>query len=242
MRWRELLEPVRMERIAVVAPERRVRDVLLAVAESGVVELQLITGKIAGEAAFDDVAASAIRHGRFAAFAGWTPAAALGHARRASGRGRRQRRPPAAPARRRTADAGRSARRRGRVSAARRHLCDDSVCRPEPVAVRRVGLRRDVRDDVRRRRTRRAAAARRHRLARREGRARSRITARRRRSSCGAGLASAAFGFAYGEAFGPTGLVPTLWLAPLDAPITLHGRRDRRRRRAAWRFRMRSAP
>jgi len=37
----------------------------------------------------------------------------------------------------------------------------------------------------------------------------------------GAGLASAAFGLAYGEAFGPTGLVPTLWLRPLDRPTTL---------------------
>ncbi len=37
----------------------------------------------------------------------------------------------------------------------------------------------------------------------------------------GAGLASAAFGLAYGEAFGPTGIVPTLWLRPLDHPTTL---------------------
>ena len=37
----------------------------------------------------------------------------------------------------------------------------------------------------------------------------------------GAGLASAAFGLLFGEAFGPTGLVPTLWLAPLDRPASL---------------------
>ena len=37
----------------------------------------------------------------------------------------------------------------------------------------------------------------------------------------GAGLASAAFGLAYGDAFGPTGLVPVLWLAPLDHATTL---------------------
>jgi V/A-type H+-transporting ATPase subunit I len=37
----------------------------------------------------------------------------------------------------------------------------------------------------------------------------------------GAGLASMAFGFAYGEAFGPTGLAPVLWLRPLDHPTTL---------------------
>jgi V/A-type H+-transporting ATPase subunit I len=37
----------------------------------------------------------------------------------------------------------------------------------------------------------------------------------------GAGIASVVFGFAYGEAFGPTGLVPTVWLAPLSHPTTL---------------------
>ncbi|HET6966103.1 MAG TPA: V-type ATPase 116kDa subunit family protein [Acidimicrobiales bacterium] len=36
----------------------------------------------------------------------------------------------------------------------------------------------------------------------------------------GAGAAACAFGFAYGEAFGPTGL-PAAWLAPLDRPTTL---------------------
>lgn len=35
------------------------------------------------------------------------------------------------------------------------------------------------------------------------------------------GLAAAAFGMLYGEAFGPTGIVPTLWLAPLDEPVRL---------------------
>ncbi len=36
-----------------------------------------------------------------------------------------------------------------------------------------------------------------------------------------AGLAGMVFGLLYGEAFGPTGLVPTLWLNPLDEPVTL---------------------
>jgi V/A-type H+-transporting ATPase subunit I len=36
-----------------------------------------------------------------------------------------------------------------------------------------------------------------------------------------AGLVAAAFGFLYGEAFGPTGLVPTLWLKPTEEPLTL---------------------
>lgn len=36
-----------------------------------------------------------------------------------------------------------------------------------------------------------------------------------------AGLVAAVFGLLYGEAFGPTGLVPTLWLSPLDEPVRL---------------------
>ncbi|MGZ4582964.1 MAG: V-type ATPase 116kDa subunit family protein, partial [Mycobacterium sp.] len=39
----------------------------------------------------------------------------------------------------------------------------------------------------------------------------------------GAGLAAIVFGLLYGEFFGPTGVVPVLWLAPLDKPITLMG-------------------
>jgi V/A-type H+-transporting ATPase subunit I len=37
----------------------------------------------------------------------------------------------------------------------------------------------------------------------------------------GGGLVAACFGLLYGEAFGPTGLVPTLWLKPLDQPGSL---------------------
>jgi V/A-type H+/Na+-transporting ATPase subunit I len=37
----------------------------------------------------------------------------------------------------------------------------------------------------------------------------------------GAGVAAAIFGLLYGECFGPTGLVPALWLNPLDHALTL---------------------
>ncbi len=37
----------------------------------------------------------------------------------------------------------------------------------------------------------------------------------------GAGLSAALFGLLYGECFGPTGLVPALWLDPLSSPSTL---------------------
>jgi V/A-type H+-transporting ATPase subunit I len=37
----------------------------------------------------------------------------------------------------------------------------------------------------------------------------------------GAGLASTLFGLLYGEFFGPTGVVPVVWLKPLDHPVPL---------------------
>ena len=37
----------------------------------------------------------------------------------------------------------------------------------------------------------------------------------------GAGIAAIAFGALYGEFFGPTGVLPVLWLAPLDDPVRL---------------------
>jgi V/A-type H+-transporting ATPase subunit I len=37
----------------------------------------------------------------------------------------------------------------------------------------------------------------------------------------GAGLAATVFGLLYGECFGPTGIVPVIWLNPLAQPVTL---------------------
>jgi V/A-type H+/Na+-transporting ATPase subunit I len=37
----------------------------------------------------------------------------------------------------------------------------------------------------------------------------------------GAGVTAIVFGLLYGECFGPTGLVPVIWLDPLDHPLTL---------------------
>ena len=51
----------------------------------------------------------------------------------------------------------------------------------------------------------------------------------------GAGACAAVFGLLYGEFFGPTGVVPVLWLDPLDAAGAAAGGRDRPRRRAARR-------
>lgn len=37
----------------------------------------------------------------------------------------------------------------------------------------------------------------------------------------GAGVAAAGFGILYGEFFGPTGLIPVVWLSPLEEPVPL---------------------
>jgi V/A-type H+-transporting ATPase subunit I len=39
----------------------------------------------------------------------------------------------------------------------------------------------------------------------------------------GAGAASMVFGALYGEFFGPTGVIPTFWLAPMEHPVELLG-------------------
>ena len=50
----------------------------------------------------------------------------------------------------------------------------------------------------------------------------------------GAGLSSMLFGALYGEFFGPTGVVPVVWLAPLDQPMTLLVAAGRRSARCYW--------
>jgi V/A-type H+-transporting ATPase subunit I len=51
MPWRESMEPVRMQRIAVMAPRERLRDVLVQVAASGQVELESSSEAVEGDAA-----------------------------------------------------------------------------------------------------------------------------------------------------------------------------------------------
>lgn len=51
MPWRESMEPVRMRRVAVLAPRESLRDVLVEVASRGVAELEVATDLETGEAA-----------------------------------------------------------------------------------------------------------------------------------------------------------------------------------------------
>ena len=259
MPWRDLPAPIAMRRIAVVAPTRRWRSVLVAVADSGMVEPEESTRAqgidgwamtpaavtapggpvltleapdmdslrtagpaelLAGEAELQRVSDGALHRDQVTALAGWAPAAAID------------------PLAERLAPLGGSvvempipsgvdvptALPPHRSSPALRPLVDTYATVPyrdvDPVWFATVAyvvmfgmMFGDVGDGLvlvvgalLLRRSRRPSLARVRHLW-------PLIVA--------LGAMAAVFGLLYGEAFGPTGLVPTLWIAPLDEPETL---------------------
>ncbi len=74
MPWRERLRPVRMERVALVAPVQTLPEVLAGVADAGAVELDAAPS---AETALHEVQAAATVQGSVAALTGWTPADAV---------------------------------------------------------------------------------------------------------------------------------------------------------------------
>ncbi len=264
MRLRELAIPTRMSRVAIVAPETRLREALAEVADAGSVELvgnppapegealealrrlerrgsaggQVVprlsraardvselerTGRrdlLAGEVELGRRAETAVPHGRFTALVGWTPAGALDSLSV------------------RLARVGAAAvelpkpawvepptlLQDGRVARTFRPLVETygplryTDVDPTPFAALAFVLMFGMMfGDV-------GHGA----LLAALGLGLQR--ARRGRLSpfqhlwpfpVAAGLVAAAFGLLYGEAFGPTGLVPTVWLKPVDRPITL---------------------
>jgi len=264
MRWPEVLEPARMERVAVVAPTDRLRSVLIAVADAGVVQIERIGDKargpayeawerarraqvhngqsaamldleppdlatlerdgplevLAGEVELEGISASALRNGSVAALAGWSPTSAIDALRAvlAPLGGSVVPLPPP-----RGADPPTLVVDKG-ATGAFQPLVDTYATinyrdvNPSALAglayVVMFGMMFGdaghgallVAGGLLLRSTRMATLGRLRHLA---------------PFVIGAGLASVAFGLAYGEAFGPTGLVPTLWLRPLDHPTTL---------------------
>ena len=216
----KLPKPIRMDRIAVVAPADDLRRVLTAVGEAGVVEPDVLPDVAASEAELERVAGSAVTRGSVAAIAGWSPAAAIDalaeHLRPLGGAVVRLPFPRGAEPPTLLAGTG--------SSGAFQPLVDIYTTVPyadvNPALF--AGLAYAVMfgmmfGDVG------------HGALLAAGgfilvRARKGWLARYRRAApfvIAAGFASMLFGLAYGEAFGPTGLVPTLWLSPLAQPVTL---------------------
>jgi V/A-type H+-transporting ATPase subunit I len=221
MPWREDLSPVRMERVALVATEPTCRQMLVEVARSGTVELDLPypPGSDAGE--IDRAQEAAVRSGTLTGLVGWTPARSLTALQTALGphgaavvpiahpRGVQ---PPTllnAPA-----------SRRPRVS---RTLVDTYATVPyaDVDPSRLAGLAYVVMFGMMFGDVGHGAILLVLGLALRGRSGRLAGLARTWAFIAGAGLAAMAFGVLYGEAFGPTGLIPVVWLNPLENPIAL---------------------
>lgn len=209
------LTPVVMQRVAVVAPEWAAHDVLARVADAGVVELEQPGGP---QAAVDEVAGVAVRSRYAAAWAGWVPldAAESLAARIAPWGG------AVVPLPRPRGEQPPTVLRRG--GAAFTSLVETYSTVPyadlDPTvfaAVAYVVMFGLMFGDVGHGRLLLGIG-----LAARFGRWRP---LQRLRPAApvviGAGAAASAAGVAYGEFFGPTGLVPALWLSPLDDPVRL---------------------
>jgi len=256
-----LPEPVRMERVAVVAAAEDLRAVLVATADAGVVEPDVVPesaggpasealqralahaaagtpvlapqapdigaleqagrlGELAGEAELERIAGSAVTRGAVAAIAGWSPAVAIDplaeRLRPVGGAVVRLAFP-------RGAEPPTLVGARG-TTGAFQPLVDVYATVPYAdvnpslfAGLAYVVMFGMMFGDAGHGVLLCAAGA-------IMVRARTGLLARYRGAApfvIGAGVTSTLFGFAYGEAFGPTGLVPVLWIAPLAQPITL---------------------
>ncbi|MFG1749174.1 V-type ATPase 116kDa subunit family protein [Streptosporangium sandarakinum] len=213
--WREALRPVRMERVAIVAPVESLDEVLAQVADAGAVELSTPP-----DASPRVVAGAAVVREGVAALAGWTPAGVVGDlsARVAPAGG------AVVPiARPRGVEAPSVLRTEG-LSGSLSPLVSTygtvpySDIDPTPLAAGAYVLMFGMMfGDAGHGLLLLCAAA-------GLSLGRPRRLARFRRAwpfAAGAGLASVLFGLLYGEFFGPTGVVPVLWLAPLSHPLQL---------------------
>ena len=234
MSWLEVAIPVRMRRVALVAPAGALRDVLLRAAQTGTVEIGPPDGpedagpEAAGLADQSDTfeeqlagyAAAAVQRSGAAALSGWVPASKLkdvaGALAEAGGTVVTLPNPPGVPPP--TLVRGPPLRRS--VAPLVQTYGTVPYADIDPVWLAWAGyvlmfgmMFGDVGEGAFL-----VAVA----VALRAGWPR---WARRFRQAWpfvgGAGLMAAVFGLLYGDCFGPTGLVPTVWLNPLDQPDTL---------------------
>ena len=214
--WREAVEPVRMDRVAVVAPTDRLADVLVAVAEAGATQLE----RVAPGASLEEAETAAVRHDAVCALVGWSPHSEVGPLRdrlAPLGGAVAHLSPP------RGIDPPTLVDTSGPTGAIQ-PLVDTYATVPYadlnpvlfagPVYVVMFGM---MFGDVGHGALLAAGG-----LLLMTGRPRALARfAHLAPFIVAAGLAAMLFGLAYGEAFGPTHLVPTLWISPLDHPTTL---------------------
>ncbi|WP_152190006.1 V-type ATPase 116kDa subunit family protein [Georgenia satyanarayanai] len=220
MPWRELAEPVRMQRVALVAPVAALHDVLREVADAGTVELaRPAEGPAAGE--LETYARTAVVRGEAAALAGWTPAAEVpALAARLAGVGGavvptptpRGLDPPT------LLPGGGTARRSFTPLVETYGTVPYADVDPTVVAAGAYMLMFGMMFGDAGHGLLLVLAG----LLVRAGRpaALSRVRGLWP-FVVGSGACAVVFGLLYGEFFGPTGVVPVLWLSPLEEPLTL---------------------
>jgi len=217
MAWAERLRPVRMERVAVVAPAETLPEVLARVADAGTVELDEAATP---EAGVREVGQAAVVRESVAALAGWAPADAVaGLAERLGGAGGTlvplpRPRGVDTPTLLRSAGVRRSLTPLVETYGTVPYADVDPTVVVAATYVLMFGM---MFGDVGHGAMLLLAAA-----ALWAGRPRR--LARWRRAAtlvAGAGVTSTLFGLLYGECFGPSGLVSVLWLSPLDHPVPL---------------------
>lgn len=220
--WRERAEPVRMQRVALVAPADTVREALAVVGAAGVLELDAPTQPGTTEdASLDAVAGRTVVRGEVAALTGWVPVAELDDlGRRLVALGAAVV-PIETP---RGTDPPTLLREGGRLRRSFTPLVQTYGTVPyedvDPSVA--AGLAYIVMFGMMFGDAGHGALLAALGLLVRSGRVRRLVPIQRLWPFVtGAGLAAIAFGLLYGECFGPTGLVPVLWLAPLDHPVTL---------------------
>lgn len=221
-RWRELAGPVRMQRVALVAPVDAVRDVLSVVGAVGLVELDAPAQPGATEdASLEAVAGRAVVRGEVAALTGWVPLAEVEPlGRRLSALGGAVV-PMPTP---RGIDPPTLLREGGQLRRAFTPLVQTYGTVPyedvDPSLV--AGLAYIVMFGMMFGDVGHGALLAVLGLVVRSGRIRRLAPVRKLWPFVtGSGIAAMVFGLLYGECFGPTGLVPVVWLAPLDHPVTL---------------------
>jgi V/A-type H+-transporting ATPase subunit I len=220
MRWREAMRPTRMERVALVAPGTSLRPVLVEAARSGAVELDLPYAPGDGPEELDRAQECAVVSGPVAGLVGWVPSHDVPSlsARLASHGAAvvplvhpRGVQPP-------TLVSGTGKQRPSRALVDTYGTVPYADIDPARLAgVAYVVMFGMMFGDVGHGAVLVALG-----LVLRSGRfARLARIQRAWLFVTGAGLAAMGFGALYGEAFGPTGLVPVLWLDPLADPVQL---------------------
>jgi len=220
MKLRDSLAPARMERVALVVPESGLRRMLGAVALSALVELELPYEPGTGAGEVEKAGAAAVVTGPIAAYVGWMPQRGIPELSNALSPLGAAVVPLARPrwiqAPTLLGDGGRAGISRTLVDTyGTVPYADLDPSRLAGMAyVLMFGM---MFGDVGHGLVLLACG-----LVLRTGRIRKLAALKRAWAFVSAaGVAAMVFGLLYGEAFGPTGLVPVLWLEPLANPVPL---------------------